>query len=123
MMNKSYLAVVLLAASVNHSVFAGTGLNCREYQNMEGDSLGHCVEQTDRELNDTFKTLTKQTHNGHHKALREAQQAWIKMRDADCKFREAIAASYELGVAKDACLVRRTIERIDQLENMITGKR
>lgn len=123
MTNKYHLAVVLLAASMSNSVLAGTSLNCREAHQMEGNTLQACIEQSDRELNESFKLLIKETYTGHHKLLREAQQAWLKLRDADCKFREAIAASHELGVAKDVCLVQRTMERIDQLDNMKIGSR
>jgi len=123
MMNKSHLAAILLTVSISHSVLAGTGLNCREANQMEGESLGHCTEQSDRELNEMFKLVMNETHTGHQKLLREAQQAWIKMRDADCKFREAIAAGYERGVAKDRCLIRRTMERIDQLDAMRNAAR
>ena len=49
-------------------------------------------------------------------ALRQAQRAWIAFRDADCDSYSDADWGPSSGVDENACLLKRTAERADELE-------
>jgi uncharacterized protein YecT (DUF1311 family) len=52
-----------------------------------GDCAGKEYEAADAELNKVYQQLmSKLDDDGHRTALKEAQLAWIKFRDANCEF-------------------------------------
>ena len=110
--------IILTFSLFAANAMAGTGLNCYEADQMEGESLGFCYDQTDKELNDVYKhAMSKRTKQGKDD-LKNKQRAWLKQREAKCQAREDSAASYERAVAKDRCIIQENLKRIRLLEKM-----
>jgi uncharacterized protein YecT (DUF1311 family) len=120
---KKLLSTFIFCA-LSGTAMAGTGLNCYEADEMEGDTLGVCLQQTDEWLNGAYQQATKyqqemdKTTKERVNLLKAAQLGWLKMRDADCQLRQLNAASFELGVAKDRCVIKANLQRFDYLETL-----
>ena len=85
------------------------------------DELYKEYQKVDKKLNSEYKKLLKLLKETDKKNLVEAQKAWIKFRDLECKFQ-----SQDPGDGggpcenkmKIDCLIRKTTERIKELENL-----
>ena len=64
----------------------------------------------DKELNNAYKLIINQLRPEGKVQLREAQRAWIKMRDSDCK--------WSFSDMRD-CLSDRTINRTSELKRTL----
>ncbi len=78
-------------------------------------------QKVDTKLNLVYNKLKNELKETDKKNLIEAQKAWIKFRDLDCKFQSQDpgngGGSYENKMKID-CLIRKTTERIKELENL-----
>lgn len=78
-------------------------------------------QKVDKELNSVYNKLIKGLKETDKKNLVEAQKAWIKFRDLDCKFQSQDVGDgggpYENKMKID-CLIRKTTERIKELKNL-----
>jgi uncharacterized protein YecT (DUF1311 family) len=81
-------------------------------------------KKSDAELNTVYKqVMAKLNDEGERAALRAAQQAWIKFRDAECEFE-----SYEnkggtiYPLVYNGCLTALTRERTKQLREMLKDR-
>jgi uncharacterized protein YecT (DUF1311 family) len=85
------------------------------------DELYEQYQKVDKELNSVYNKLIKKLNETDKKNLVEAQKAWIKFRDLDCKFQSQDPGDgggpYENKMKID-CLVRKTRDRIKELENL-----
>jgi uncharacterized protein YecT (DUF1311 family) len=85
------------------------------------DELYEQYQKVDKELNSVYDKLIKKLNETDKKNLVEVQKAWIKFRDLDCKFQSQVPGDgegpYENKMKID-CLVRKTKERIKELENL-----
>jgi len=78
-------------------------------QSLTGeDELYDQYKKVDKELNSVYNILKKELNETDKKNLVDAQKAWIKFRDLNCKF-------------KIDCLIQSTIERTKELKNLIGG--
>lgn len=104
-----YLLFLLFSVITFSQSVTGEGELYEEYQKV------------DKELNSVYKKLVKGLKETDKKSLVEAQKAWIKFRDLDCKFQSKDPGDgggpYENKMKID-CLIRKTTERIKELENL-----
>jgi uncharacterized protein YecT (DUF1311 family) len=88
------------------------------------DELYVEYKKVDKELNFVYNKLKKELNETGQKNLIEAQKAWIKFRDLNCKFKSQDPGNgggpYENKMKID-CLIQSTIERTKELENLIGG--
>ncbi|MBW4669502.1 MAG: DUF1311 domain-containing protein [Cyanomargarita calcarea GSE-NOS-MK-12-04C] len=96
-------------------------LDCSNPENLPQQSMNRCAElsyqQADKKLNQVYKQLTAKLEAPRVKKLVAAQQAWIKFRDASCKFE---SSEVEGGTMEPllfyGCLTRTTKERTKSLQ-------
>ncbi len=119
---KKYILISLLLSASSVSL-AGTGLNCSNLDVIGQDTkaLEACVTQTNDELNATYKEL-RATHKNKKdklKALKDMQNGWIKMRDAQCLF-QGMNAVGGGGAAQTGirCEIKMTIKREEELSQL-----
>jgi uncharacterized protein YecT (DUF1311 family) len=88
------------------------------------DELYNQYVKVDKELNLVYNKLKKELKETDKNNLIEAQKAWIKFRDLNCKFKSQDSGdgggSYENKMKLD-CLIQSTIERTKELKNLIVG--
>jgi uncharacterized protein YecT (DUF1311 family) len=83
-------------------------------------AAGKEFEQADHELNAVYKQLMARLDKDEQKKLVTAEQAWIKFRDADCKF----AASPNEGgsiypLVYAGALTAKTLARTEELRGYL----
>lgn len=85
------------------------------------DELYKEYKKVDKELNSIYNKVKKKLKETDQKNLIEAQKAWMKYRDLDCKFQSQDPGDgggpYENKLKID-CLIRKTTERIKELETL-----
>ncbi|WP_264550162.1 lysozyme inhibitor LprI family protein [Flavobacterium sp. N2820] len=91
-------------------------------QSVNGeDELYKEYQKVDKELNSVYNKLIKKLSETDKKNLIEAQKAWIKFRDLDCKFQSQDpdngGGPYENKMKID-CTIKKTTDRIKELENL-----
>ncbi|WP_312581505.1 lysozyme inhibitor LprI family protein [Atlantibacter hermannii] len=87
-------------------------------------ALNQCAaseyKKADGELNAAYKKVFTLASKEQHEMLRNAQNAWIKLRDADCDF---VASGVEGGSIQpmiySQCLTDKTRERTAWLESLL----
>lgn len=93
-------------------------------QSLTGeDDYYNDYQKVDKELNSVYNKLKNGLGIEDKKALVEAQKAWIKFRDLNCKFQSkdhGTIGPYENKVRLD-CLIKTTLARTKELENLIEG--
>ena len=94
-------------------------------QSVTGEGeLYEQYQKVDKELNSVYNKLKKELKETDKKKLIEAQKAWIKFRDLNCKFKSQDSGDgdgpYENKMKID-CIIQSTIERTKELENLIGG--
>jgi len=77
---------------------------------MAQDTRGAELASSDRKLNSTYENLIGQLRPSDQAALRSAQRAWLRFRDADCTFGWP---------DRRDCLIQRTDERERQLRDSL----
>ncbi len=109
-----FLASLLLSATVyaTDCEKANTQLESNECYNSQ-------YQKDDQMLNETYKKVLSLATPEQQDLLRQAQLAWIKVRDADCKF---VSSGSEGGTVApmihSICLSDRTKERTAFLESL-----
>jgi uncharacterized protein YecT (DUF1311 family) len=81
-------------------------------------------EKVDKELNSVYTILKKELNETDKKNLVDAQKAWIKFRDLNCKFKSQDSGGGSTPYTnkfKIDCLIQSTIERTKELKNLIGG--
>ena len=115
---------ITLALCATGIALAGTGLNCYEVSEMKANEIEACVAQTDSILNADYKELMSdglfKEFPQNKKALKSTQRAWLKFRDASCELILTLgSASSQKEEMMNVCLVKMTIKRNDELEELI----
>jgi uncharacterized protein YecT (DUF1311 family) len=79
-------------------------------------------KKADKELNKVYSTLKNKLGDIDKKALIEAQKAWIKYRDLNCKFisQESSEGGIIANKMKIDCLTEMTMKRTKELKEQIT---
>jgi len=134
--NKSPFILLLLCTSLN-SAFADNNSNdpCKTQANtIEMNECGkQTLAQKDKELNLAYQKLMKKlapgdkyddtNYTGAKKLLIEAQQNWIRFRDADCKGQYTLNEGGTIrGIVYLGCLTERTEQRTKELNRWIMGE-
>ncbi|MDP3681489.1 MAG: lysozyme inhibitor LprI family protein [Flavobacterium sp.] len=88
------------------------------------DELYEEYKKVDKELNSVYNKLKNELKENDKKNLLEAQKAWMKFRDLNCKFKSQDPGDgggpYENKMKID-CLIQSTIARTKELKNLIGG--
>ncbi|MBF4470038.1 lysozyme inhibitor LprI family protein [Flavobacterium sp. HJJ] len=100
-------------------LFFFTAISFSQSVTGEGE-LYEQYQKVDKKLNVVYNKLKKELNETDKKNLIEAQKAWIKFRDLNCKFYSQDPGDgggpYEQKVKID-CLIRCTMERTKEFEN------
>jgi uncharacterized protein YecT (DUF1311 family) len=118
--------VLALALSATQLAFADSqGLRLEEkecgdymsYRQISG-CFSALYNKTDQELNSQYSKLSESLDPENKANLVTAQRLWIKFRDADCVFSEPREDNdYLVSAGRSICLARRTLDRLEQLED------
>ncbi len=94
-------------------------------QSLTGeDELYNLYQKADKELNVVYIKLKKELNENDKKNLIEAQKAWIKFRDLNCKFRSqdpGDGGGPYTNKMKIDCLIQETEKRTKELKGLIGG--
>jgi uncharacterized protein YecT (DUF1311 family) len=133
-MNKVFLALVLLASGMAgaHAAQNPDATPCdgvdEDKQTLECSKYSR--ETAEELLKENFQNLlqrvntqfgaNKSQSNSFAEKLKTAQQAWEKLRDADCAVEvfPAAAGSKAFNIAQNDCLARMSDERSEYLESI-----
>ena len=74
------------------------------------------TKRQDVRLNENYNKLGSKLSANRKKALLEAQRAWIKFRDANCRFYYDPEGGSSARVAADECLLNATADRVRELK-------
>ena len=85
------------------------------------DCAGKEYMEADAELNSVYRQLaSKLETEGHRAALKAAQLAWIKYRDANCEFESYLNRGGTIyPVVYESCRARMTVDRTRELREML----
>lgn len=74
------------------------------------------TKRQDVRLNENYNKLGSKLSANRKKALLEAQRAWIKFRDANCRFYYDPEGGSSARVAADECVLNATADRVRELK-------
>jgi uncharacterized protein YecT (DUF1311 family) len=80
------------------------------------------TKRQDVRLNENYNKLGSKLSANRKKALLEAQRAWIKFRDANCRFYYDPEGGSSARVAADECLLNATADRVRELKLLATDQ-
>ena len=85
------------------------------------DCVGREYQEADAELNKVYKqVMTRLDDEGHKAALKEAQLAWIKYRDANCEFESYLNRGGTIyPVVYEGCRAAMTASRTKELQESL----
>lgn len=110
----------LLSAQDDDPEFCPEGRTQLDMNNCAAAEL----EAADSVLNRTYQRLLRVIEPGRVDALREAQRAWIRFRDAECELQ---SSEFEGGSMRPAvhalCLADLSKKRAEALEDMLSADR
>ena len=124
---RKILAAGLMLCCVSQIAIAdGIGLS-KQFSTCIDDSGGVTVEMLncsaaeielqDTRLNKAYKEVMVQLSQSRKKQLKDAQRAWIKFRDANCKFyADAEGGGSMVGLNSSDCIMSTTASRAIELE-------
>lgn len=89
------------------------------------DCAGKEYEAADAELNKVYRQLmSKLDDEGHKMALKEAQLAWIKYRDANCDFESYLNRGGTIyPIVNAGCRTGMTVNRTRELQEMLRDEK
>lgn len=114
-----YLLSIVAGLMLTQTVFAAECNDANTQQEMNNCAATE-YQKADEQLNDTYKTIVARATPPQRELLSQAEQAWISVRDTDCKF---VSSGAEEGSAKtlvnSQCLTDKTRERINFLSSLM----
>jgi uncharacterized protein YecT (DUF1311 family) len=117
------IALCLLMGSVDPAQNRKSQDPCADPQTTAEmrDCAGKEYKQADAELNRVYKQLmSKLDDEGHKAALKNAQQAWIRYRDANCEYEAYLNQGGTIyPVIYTGCLTRMTRARTTELQELL----
>src|SRR3977135_648574 len=84
--------------------------------------IGAETKRQDVRLNEHYNKLISKLSANRKKVLLEAQRAWIKFRDANCRFYYDPEGGSSARVAADECLLNQTADRVRELKLLTTDR-
>jgi uncharacterized protein YecT (DUF1311 family) len=87
------------------------------------DELYRHYDTADKELNVVYQKLKSEREGSDREHLIEAQKAWIRFRDLNCKFKSQDSGNGGVITNKlrIACLIEATEERTKELKGLLGG--
>lgn len=82
------------------------------------ECIGSETKVQDVKLNANYKALVSKLSTERKNELLEAQRAWIKFRDANCKFYADPDGGSMAGILASDCYLQATAERAKELESL-----
>jgi uncharacterized protein YecT (DUF1311 family) len=82
------------------------------------DCIGVETKHQDARLNKAYKEIMTQLSESRKKELKDAQRAWIKYRDANCKFYNDPDGGTMATLNSSDCFMSATASRAKELENL-----
>lgn len=76
-------------------------------------------EREDQRLNENYQQLRSQLSEARREQLLTAQRAWIKYKEANCDFYANPEGGTLARVEANACVLKETINRADELETLM----
>lgn len=109
-----------LMASFDPSVAVAQKLDCQKALNQQ--ELNQCAalsaREADRKLNQIYQQLRKEQRNQSNTLLINAEEAWIKYRDASCAFsRSQFEGGSIAPLIYSDCIARLTKQRTQELKS------
>ena len=119
--------------------FVSTGITCAADREMTREYLT-CLEKAsgvtfemiacisvetkrqDVRLNEHYNKLSSKLSANRKKALVEAQRAWMKFRDANCRFYYDPEGGSSARMTADECLLNATADRVRELKLLTTDR-
>jgi len=128
MIVSALISSILLLCTFNAQAQKAAKLPCEKRartQNELNQCAGSAFEKADAEMNRVYQPLmsaTARRGESYQQKLKEAQQAWLKYRDATCESEAAINAEGTIyPTAYNYCLAQVTTERTKRLAMMMGG--
>jgi uncharacterized protein YecT (DUF1311 family) len=89
------------------------------------DCVGREYREADAELNKVYQQVMSQLEDeGHKAALKEAQLAWIKYRDANCEFESYLNRGGTIyPVVYEGCRAAMTVSRTKELQETLKAEK
>ncbi len=116
-MKRTLFAVMALLAGRRG---AGGRVQQRQYPNRNESVRGRAVSGGRQKLNDTWQQALQRAVGKQQTLLKQAQQAWIALRDADCAF---LASGAEGGSMQpmlvSQCMTDKSVERESFLASLL----
>ena len=113
-----FVASTVLAAS--ETDMSQEYSSCVDKANVATPALIDCAlaetKRQDARLNENYKRLMSKLTEERKNALLDAQQAWIKFRDANCAFWDDPAGGQSAAVTAKECILTMTADRASELE-------
>ncbi len=127
MIVSALISSILLLCTFNAQAQKAAKLPCEKRARTQNE-LNQCArsafEKADAEMNRVYQHLISVTARGesYQQRLKEAQQAWLKYRDATCESEAAINAEGTIyPTVYNYCLAQVTTERTKRLAMMMGG--
>jgi uncharacterized protein YecT (DUF1311 family) len=120
MFRKTTLALILLLnAGSAYAVDCNNAVNQADMNQCAGaDYL-----KADAQLNKTYKEVVGKASTAQKLQLKEAQNAWIKFRDIDCKFQSSgVEGGSMYSMVVSGCLAEKTVSRTKELNSLLHCK-
>lgn len=93
---------------------------CYNDPNWNTASLSICMgEEIDRQdalLNKSYKRMISFLSDDRKKALKDAQRAWIKYRDANCNWYNDPDGGTSAGISAQQCYLNMTVSRLTEMD-------
>lgn len=118
-----YRIALALAAAVSAPASAA---DCRDPQTQADmtQCAGDDFHKADRELNAVYTQVLRKLPSEFHPALKKAQLAWIKSRDADCEVEPwDVEGGSMWPMSHAGCMRMKTEERTAWLRHLIDESR
>lgn len=80
------------------------------------------TKRQDVRLNEHYNKLSSKLSTNRKKALVEAQRAWMKFRDANCRFYYDPEGGSSARMTADECLLNATADRVRELKLLTTDR-
>lgn len=116
---RTKIILALTSFGLATSLSAGTALNCTNTSNMKPSWLEACANQTNDWLNDNYQQLLAKRNGSeeHVKSLKQTQDAWIKLRESQCKL-SVKNKEGNITLARLKCEIALTHKRAGELEKL-----
>jgi uncharacterized protein YecT (DUF1311 family) len=119
----AYFLGTSIATAENHRELSQEYFTCLDKANGVTFAMIDCIvaetSRQDTRLNENYKSLTSKVSPKRKQPLLDAQRAWIRFRDANCKFYGDPAGGTSARLSANECLLNITADRAEELKLLI----